>query len=160
MEEAPMPKVTTVAAITLASTPKAYFKRISHTERSRSPRPTTVKPITLPAEKATRRPLLSPSVQAFAVRALDAVAIFIPIKPESPEYMPPVKNANGIYGFFRTLNSVNVSRMANTTRKKTVTTAYCRFRNADAPSRTAFEIFFIKSVPSSNFKTRLAVRIT
>ena len=51
--------------------------------------------MTEPAEKATRRPLLSPSLAALAVRALAAVAIFMPIKPESPEKKPPVMKAKG-----------------------------------------------------------------
>ena len=41
--------------------------------------------MTDPAEKAIRSPRLSPSRQAFAVLAFDAVAIFIPTKPERPE---------------------------------------------------------------------------
>ena len=74
---------------------KTNFKRKNHTEISRRPRPTTVKPITLPAEKAMRRPLFNPSRQAFAVRAFASVAIFIPIKPERAEKKPPVTKAKG-----------------------------------------------------------------
>jgi hypothetical protein len=71
------------------------LRRKNHIEISKRPRPTTVKPITEPAEKATLKPRFSPSRQAFAVLALEAVAIFMPIKPESAEKNPPVIKANG-----------------------------------------------------------------
>ena len=48
---------------------------------SSMPRPTTVKPITEPEENATRRPLFRLSEAACAVRALELVAIFMPMKP-------------------------------------------------------------------------------
>ena len=95
MDDAPMPNVSIAPVMSAGSNLKINFNRKNQIEISRSPSPTTVKPITLPAENATRRPRLSPSRQAFAVRALAAVAIFMPIKPESPEKNPPVKNANG-----------------------------------------------------------------
>ena len=60
------------------------------------PRPTTVKPITEPEENATRRPLFRLSEAACAVRALELVAIFMPIRPASIDQMPPVMNANGV----------------------------------------------------------------
>ena len=64
-------------------------------EISRSPSPTTVNPMTDPAEKATFSPLFSPCWQAAAVRALALVAICIPTKPERPEKNPPVIKAKG-----------------------------------------------------------------
>jgi len=51
--------------------------------------------MTEPAEKATRRPRFSPSWQALAVRQLEAVAIFMPMKPDRPEKKPPVRKAKG-----------------------------------------------------------------
>ena len=60
------------------------------------PRPTTVKPITEPEENATRRPLFKLSDAACAVRALEFVAIFMPIKPASMEKTPPVTKAKGV----------------------------------------------------------------
>ena len=63
---------------------------------SSMPRPTTVKPMTEPEENATRSPRLRLSEAACAVRALALVAIFIPIKPESMEKIPPVTKAKGV----------------------------------------------------------------
>ena len=63
---------------------------------SSMPRPTTVKPMTEPEEKATRRPLFRLSEAACAVRALELVAIFMPTKPASMDQMPPVRKAKGV----------------------------------------------------------------
>ena len=78
-----------------ASSLNTNFNSVNQIEMSSSPRPTTVKPITEPAEKATLRPLFNPVRQAFAVRAFAAVAIFMPIKPDRPEKKPPVTKAKG-----------------------------------------------------------------
>ena len=51
--------------------------------------------MTVPAEKAIRRPAFRPVRQALAVRALEAVAIFMPMKPLKPEKKPPVTKAKG-----------------------------------------------------------------
>ena len=48
-------------------------------------RPTTVKPMTAPEEKATFRPRFRLSWAALAVRALELVAIFMPMKPARAE---------------------------------------------------------------------------
>ena len=90
-----MPKVSMAPVISSGGSRNTNFSRANHREISSRPSPTTVKPITLPAENATRRPLFSPSRQALAVRALAAVAIFIPIKPDRPEKKPPVRKAKG-----------------------------------------------------------------
>ena len=74
---------------------KMSFITAYQREISRSPRPTTVKPMTLPAEKAMRRPRLSPSCAAAAVRQLARVAMVMPMKPERPEKKPPVTKAKG-----------------------------------------------------------------
>ena len=63
---------------------------------SSMPRPTTVKPMTEPEEKATRRPRFRLSEAAWAVRALELVAIFMPMKPASMDQIPPVRNAKGV----------------------------------------------------------------
>ena len=65
-------------------------------EMSSRPRPTTVKPMTEPEEKATRRPRFRLSEAAWAVRALALVAIFMPTKPASMDQMPPVRKAKGV----------------------------------------------------------------
>ena len=49
--------------------PKAYRRTKNHRVMSSIPRPTTVKPMTEPEEKATRRPLFRLSEAAWAVRA-------------------------------------------------------------------------------------------
>ena len=121
---------------------------------SSRPRPTTVKPMTLPAENATRRPLFRPSRQALAVRQLALVAIRIPTKPLSPEKNPPVRNANGT----NQVSNLQAAIMHKTTiiqAKNTPTTVYCRFRYALAPSRMEREILLIRGVPSSKLRTRL-----
>ena len=79
IEEAPIPNVSIALVISLAVQPKANFKSANQIEISKRPKPTTVKPITEPAENATRRPLFKPSRQAFAVLLFEAVAIFMPM---------------------------------------------------------------------------------
>ena len=122
---------------------------------SRSPSPTTVNPITEPAENATRSPLLRLSCAAQAVRSLALVAMLIPIYPERPEKKPPVMNANGT-------NHVSLCAAAmpqstqNMKMKKMITVRYWRFRKAAAPVRTKREISIILSVPSGELRTFLA----
>ena len=68
-------------------------------DMSRSPRPTTVSPITAPDLKAIVSPEFRERMAAFAVLAEAYVAVFIPTKPASPEKNPPVRNANGTQVF-------------------------------------------------------------
>ena len=63
--------------------------------KSKRPKPTTVRPITLPAEKATLRAAFKLFFAAAVVRFYALTAIDIPIKPERPEKNPPLKKANG-----------------------------------------------------------------
>ena len=95
MEEAPIPKVSIAEVMESGSRLNTNLRRMNQMEMSRRPRPTTVKPITVPAENATLSPLLRPSRQAFAVLAFAFVAILIPMNPESPEKKPPVRKAKG-----------------------------------------------------------------
>ena len=123
---------------------------------SSRPRPTTVKPMTVPAEKATFSPEFRLSRQALAVRALEAVAIFIPTKPLSPEKKPPVTKAKGT-NQVRKCSAAMTHRMANMHAKNTRTTLYCRRRYALAPCRMKEAIFCICSVPSENERARFAI---
>ena len=89
-----------------------------------------MKPMTVPEEKATFRPWFRLSCAALAVRALAAVAIFMPIRPASIDQIPPVRNANGV-----TLESIwpldakaMISRMTKTTANTFATVEYCCFR--------------------------------
>ena len=84
-QEAPMPNMTMVLAMMVESQPKPYFRMRNQTDTSRIPRPTTVKPMTEPEEMATRRPRLRLSLAALAVRALEDVAILMPMKPARQE---------------------------------------------------------------------------
>ena len=121
---------------------------------SASPSPTTTSPITLPAEKAARSPLLRLSLQAVAVRALAAVAIFIPKKPDRPEKTPPVTKAKGINGPTKPARA-SAPSTRNIQAKKTATTRYCRFKKAFAPLRM---MAATRPAPSSSgiFSTRRA----
>ena len=127
MELAPIPKVSMAAVMSLRGRPKTYLSSRYQPEMSSRPRPTTVKPMTVPAEKATWRPEFRLSRQALAVRELEAVAIFMPTKPLRPEKKPPVMKAKGT-------NQVRNSRAAirhstaNMHPKNTSTTLYCRRR--------------------------------
>ena len=119
MELAPMPKVSMALVMSAASSLNTKRRSINHTLISSRPRPTTVKPITEPAEKATR--------QALAVRQLALVAIRIPTKPLRPEKKPPVRNAKGT----NQVSNFKAAIMHKTTiiqAKNTPTTVYCRFR--------------------------------
>ena len=99
------------------------FKRINHTLISKSPKPTTVSPITEPDANAIFKPLLSPSRTPFAVRVLAYVAIFIPTYPDNPEKNPPVKNANGTNGL-RNLFAASTVKMKNIIAKNIPTVLY------------------------------------
>ena len=103
-------------------------------ERSASPSPTTVSPITLPAENAARSARFKPLLAAVAVRPLAAVAIFMPKNPESPEKNPPVKKAKG-KNFPTKPVRARMPSTANIQAKNTATTRYCRLRKAFAPLR-------------------------
>ena len=127
IEEAPIPKVSMALVMSAASSLNTKRRSMNHTLISSRPRPTTVKPITEPAEKATRRPRFRPSRQALAVRQLALVAIRIPTKPLRPEKNPPVRNAKGT----NQVSNFKAAIMHKTTiiqAKNTPTTVYCRFR--------------------------------
>ena len=127
MELAPIPKVSMALVMSEASSLNTKRSSMNHTEISSRPRPTTVKPMTEPAENATRRPLFRPSRQALAVRQLALVAMRMPTKPERPEKNPPVRNAKGT----NHVSSLQAAMMHSTTSmqaKKMPTTVYWRFR--------------------------------
>ena len=122
-----MPKVSMALVMSAASRLNTKRSSANQTEMSNRPRPTTVKPMTEPAENATRRPLFRPSRQALAVRQLDLVAMRIPTKPLRPEKKPPVRNAKGTNHVSRW----QAAMMHSTTimqAKKMPTTVYCRRR--------------------------------
>ena len=110
--------------------------------------------MTLPAEKAMRRPRLSPSCAAAAVRQLARVAIVMPMKPERPEKKPPVTKAKGTNHVTKPAAAMPQST-TNMHAKKTATVRYCRLRNAEAPVRMARDIFCISGVPSEKARTFL-----
>ena len=72
-----------------------YQKRRKKYQKDRSinPRPTTVKPMTDPAEKATFKPRFRLWEAPCAVRQLAIVAVRMPMKPDRPEKKPPVIKA-------------------------------------------------------------------
>ena len=90
-------------------------------EISKRPRPTTVKPITEPAENATRRPRFR------LVRQLAWVAMRMPMKPDRPEKKPPVTNAKGTNQVSRPVAAMMHST-TNMQAKKMATMVYWRFR--------------------------------
>ena len=89
-----------------------------------------MKPMTEPEENATRRPLLRLSEAACAVRALELVAIFIPMKPASMDQMPPVRKAKGVNweSIFPPEAKAMTTRMMNTTTNTLKTVVYCCFK--------------------------------
>ena len=50
----------------------------------------------MPVGQRSFRPWFRLSCAAFAVRALAAVAIYMPIRPASIDQIPPVRKANGV----------------------------------------------------------------
>ena len=94
------------------------------------PRPTTVNPMTEPEEKATRNPLFRLSEAAWAVRALELVAIFMPMKPASMENTPPVKKAKGVHldSIFPPEAKAITTRTMKTPTKTLNTVLYCCLR--------------------------------
>ena len=93
---------------------------------SSMPRPTTVKPMTEPEEKATRRPLFRLSDAACAVRALE----LMPMKPASMEETPPVTKAKGVNleSIFPPEAKAMISSAMKTTTNTLKTVVYCCFR--------------------------------
>ena len=74
--------------------------------------------------------MTEPEEAAWAVRALDWVAIFMPMKPASMDQIPPVTKAKGV-----NLESISpleakamTSRSTKTTRNTLATVLYCRLR--------------------------------
>ena len=136
MLEAPMPKVSMLlvmfwirrsAVATGATVVYQNLRKKYQMERSRRPRPTTVKPMTLPAENATRRPLFRLFWAALAVRQLAIVAVFMPMKPDRPLKKPPVIKANGVKKLKKPAAAM-ASSTQNTTAKKMPTPLYWRFK--------------------------------
>ena len=86
--------------------------------------------MTEPEEKATRRPLFRLSEAAWAVRALELVAIFMPMKPASMEKMPPVTKAKGVNleSIFPPVAKAMIKRTMNTMTKTLNTVVYCCFK--------------------------------
>ena len=128
------------------------FRKKNQKDRSKSPRPTTVKPMTAPALNATFRPEFRLSVAAQAVRQLAAVAIFMPMKPDRPEKKPPVIKAKGT-NMVRNPPAAMAANSRNMATKNRNTPRYWRFRYAPAPLRTAMEIRTISREPGSLFRT-------
>ena len=119
-----MPNITMVWAIWGASYPAMYFRMWNQMDTSSRPSPTTVKPMTDPAEKATFSPRFKLSDAAWAVRALAEVATFMPTKPAKAEYTPPVRKAKGMNQLSSCRNTHSRSSTANTTRNTLNTVAY------------------------------------
>src|SRR5690606_10229147 len=94
MELAPIPKFKRMVEISGMLLPKADNNKYQQLMASR-PRPTTIRPITAPLWKATRRPSSRLFWAALAVLLLAMVAVVIPINPAKPEQKPPVKKARG-----------------------------------------------------------------
>ena len=146
-----MPKVSMLAVICVrrsatGSDANAVLRMKYQIVRSRRPRPTTVKPMTVPASKATRRPLFRLCDAALAVRQLAIVAVRIPMKPARPEKKPPVRNANGVNHESMPAQAMQ-TMAAKITAKKTRTPRYWRLRYALAPLLMSLEIFAISGVP-------------
>ena len=93
-------------------------------DTSSRPSPTTVKPMTDPAEKATFSPRFRLSEAAWAVRALAAVATFMPTNPARAEYTPPLRKAKGMNQLSSRRNTHSRTRTANTTANTLNTVAY------------------------------------
>ena len=119
-----MPKVSMAAVMSLRGRWNTYLSSRYQPEISSRPRPTTVKPMTVPAEKATFKPEFRLSRQALAVRELEAVAIFMPTKPLRPEKKPPEMKAKGT-NHVRKWSAAIRHRITNMQAKNTRTTLYC-----------------------------------
>ena len=126
-----MPFITIILPRVMGSSiPAAARRKKNHREMSSIPSPTTVKPITEPEEKATRRPWFRLSLAAWAVRALALVAIFMPTRPESMDHTPPVRKAKGVNreSISPPVPKAISSSKTKTTRNTLATVAYWCFR--------------------------------
>ena len=111
-------------------TPKPKRRMKNHMVISSIPRATTVKPMTEPEENATRSPRFRLSEAAWAVRALELVAIFIPMRPASMENTPPVTKAKGVKreSILPPEPKAMASSSTNTTKNTLQTVVYCCFK--------------------------------
>ena len=131
MKDAPIPFITMMLPSSTGSLmEKQKRSRKNHIVISSMPRQTTVKPITEPAENATRRPLCRLSEAACAVLALELVATFMPIRPASIEKTPPVTKAKGVNidNICPSEISTMASRRINTTMNTLNTVLHCCFK--------------------------------
>ena len=159
MDEAPIPNVSIVLVISSIGSLNTSLRSRYQIEISSSPSPTTVKPITEPAENATFRPLFRLFWHAAAVLAFALVAICIPTNPDRPEKKPPVTKAKGTNHVSRPRAAIT-NRITNITAKNPIRILYWRRRYAIAPLWMDPEIFFMVSFPSGKRSTFCALLAT
>ncbi len=93
----------------------------------RSPRPTTVNPMTAPELKAIESPSCNDFFEPSAVRVFALVAIRIPIFPANAEKIPPMMKESAIY------IPMNLNNSAATITRNTERMTYSFFRKVNAP---------------------------
>ena len=110
------------------------------------------RPVTAPPLNATCKAALSPLCAACAVRTLARTATTMPTYPAVAEATAPMRKPTAV-------NNPNLSdqipaphRTMNNAAATYATVVYCRLRYAFAPSWIAFEMLFILSDPSGNFR--------
>ena len=134
-------------AIELAPKPNPVTKPMSchttyRTVTPRSPMPTTVSPITVPLEKATRNAGFSPLMAAAAVRTFALTATFIPTKPAIAEQTVPARYEIAVLGIVlpKVSQSIKTQSTTVTIATKGIRATYSRFRKAEEPSLIASPI--------------------
>ena len=104
-----------------------WVYRKNQAEMSSKANPTTTRPITAPARKATLRPSLSDCLAAYAVRADALVAIFMPNQPHNPENKPATGTPIAVcHAWVPWVDSTN--KTATKATKTKATTLYWRVR--------------------------------
>ena len=117
--------------------------------RPKTPRPTTLIPITDPPVNATFKAEAKLVRAALVVRLLALVATFIPKYPANPEATAPTINEIEINALESARPEFANPNKTATTKTKIDRIRYSAFKKAMAPSAIFAPIDFIRSVPSS-----------
>ena len=117
--------------------------------RPKTPRPTTLIPMTDPPVNATFKAEAKPVRAALVVRLLALVATFIPKNPAKPEATAPTINDTEINALESVRPEFAKPKSIATAMTKMDRTRYSAFKKAMAPSAILAPIDFIRSVPSS-----------
>ena len=132
-------------------------KNKNKSERPRTAKPATPRPMTVPPPKDTLSACGKLVLAASAVRALASVAIRIPIFPAAAEKNAPKIKAGTIIQLVVSTKREILYKAMEAIATKIRSKRYSAFKNASAPSLILFEMDCIFSSPGLCFLTHTAL---